>query len=208
MAWQVPVGVDISGEGETSADDTFNVKSLDTLFFRPTKVDYTEAVKSTQLQEYLQEANYPSVYIITGMKIAREPSVTLKRGDHTGGQGQLGLNMGDGSNVGIRGDGSKARNTIQKSEKSTDIVLAIRVQKLSYKKKYYIIGQRRWSDKAHDGGAELVGRERSEGLSKQKPEFGVDEVELDHEELQGNVKEEEKEADGETVTWVVPEELR
>lgn len=61
MAWQIPVGADISGEGETSADDTFNAKFLDTLFFYPTKADYAKAVKSTQLQEYLQGANYPSV---------------------------------------------------------------------------------------------------------------------------------------------------
>jgi len=205
MAWHVPIGADISGEGETSADDTFNAKSLDTLFFYPTKVDYAEALKSTQLQEYIQAANYPSVYIITGMKIAREPSVTLKRGGHIGGQGQLGLNMGGGSNVGLRGDGSKVRNTVQKSKKSSDMVLAIRVRKLSYRRKYYIAGQRQWSDEAHDEVAELVERQRSEGIHKQEPEFEVDEVELDHEELQGYVKEEEKEADGETVTWVVPE---
>ena len=61
MAWQVPVGVDVGGEGETSADDSFNSKSLDTLFFYPTKNDYSEAVKSVQLQQYLRAANYPSV---------------------------------------------------------------------------------------------------------------------------------------------------
>jgi hypothetical protein len=96
---------------------------------------------------------------------------------------------------------------MQKSEKSTNIVLAIRVRKLSYKKKYYIFGERQWSDKAHDGGAELVGIDRAEGGSaSQEPEFEADELELE-EELQGHVKEEEKEADGETVTWVVPEAL-
>ena len=67
------MGGDVSGEGETSADDTFNATSLDTLFFSPTKEDYVQAVKSAQLQEYLKPAEYPSVYIITGMKIAREP---------------------------------------------------------------------------------------------------------------------------------------
>jgi hypothetical protein len=61
MAWQIPVGADVGGEGETSADDTFNAKSLDTLFFYPTKNDYGKAVKSVQLQQYLQAANYPSV---------------------------------------------------------------------------------------------------------------------------------------------------
>lgn len=61
MAWQMPIGADISGEGETSADDTFNAKSLDTIWIYPGKDDYTEAVKSTQLQQYLQAANYPSV---------------------------------------------------------------------------------------------------------------------------------------------------
>ena len=95
---------------------------------------------------------------------------------------------------------------MQKSEKSTDVVLAIRVRKLSYKKKYYIIGDRQWSDKAHDGGAELVSKDRAEGASDQGREFEIDELELE-DELQGHVKENEKEADGETITWVVPEAL-
>jgi hypothetical protein len=205
VAWQIPFGADVSGEGEISADDTFFAKSLDTLFFYPTKADYTEAVKSTQLQEYLRTANHPSVYIITGMKIARQPSLTLKRGKKSGGQGQLGFNMGDGSNVGIRGDGLDTRNTSQTSQKVTDIVLAIRVRRLSYKRKYPILGQRQWSDRAHDGGAELVGKERSEVSSQQEAEFEVDELELDDKDFQGNVTEEEKKADGERITWVFPE---
>ena len=89
MAWHVPVGGDVSGEGETSADDTFNATSLDTLFFSPTKEDYVQAVKSAQLQEYLKPAEYPSVYIITGMKIAREPSIALKRGKKIAAQGMF-----------------------------------------------------------------------------------------------------------------------
>jgi hypothetical protein len=95
---------------------------------------------------------------------------------------------------------------MQKSDNSTDVVLAIRVRKLSYKKKYYIFGERQWSDKAHEGGAELVGKDRAEGGSASQPEFEVDELEL-KEELQGHIKEEEKEADGETAIWVVPEAL-
>lgn len=137
--------------------------------------------------------------IITGMKIAREPSVNLKRGNKIGGQGQLGLNMGDGSNIGGRGEGSKARNTTQKSEKSTDIVLAIRVRKISYKKKYYIVGQRQMSDAAHDGGAELVGREQFGGLTDQETDFDINELELNDDELKGSVKLDEGELDSEAV---------
>ena len=116
------------------------------------------------------------------------------------------MDLGNGGTIGPRGDGSKTSNTMQKSDKSTDIVLAIRVRKLSYKKKYYIFGDRQWSENAHNGGAELVGRDRAEEASDPGPEFEVDELELE-DELQGHVKENEKEADGETTTWVVPEAL-
>jgi hypothetical protein len=191
MAAQFPIGADISGKRETSTDDTFKANSLDTLFIYPTKSDYAEAAKSTQLQEYLEEAGYPSVFIITGMKIAREPSVTLRRGKKSGGQGQLGFEMGDGSNIGLRGGGSNTRNTSQTMAKASDMTLAIRVRKLSYRKKYLVFGQRQWSDSAHSRRAELVGEDRSRASSGPEPEFEIDELEFGDEDPQGTSIEEE-----------------
>ncbi|KAF2823606.1 hypothetical protein CC86DRAFT_372543 [Ophiobolus disseminans] len=203
-ALQVPVGGEIGGGGNNSVDDSYNCVSLDTEWIYPTKDDYIKAVKSVGLQDYLTSSKYASVYIITGIKTGRQPSIALKRSSEIEGHTQLGIDMGGWGNIGPRGDGSKTRNTMQSSEGSSDIVIGVRVRKLSYKKQYWLFGKRILTDKPYDEGAEMVGENRAKDL---KEDYDVDELELE-EEMEGSVKIDEQEPGGEIVTWVVPEIAR
>lgn len=150
-----------------------------------------------------QYANMLYADMITGIKIGRQASVVLKRGDQVEGHFQLGIDLGSGGTIGPKGDGSTTGNVMQRAEKSNDLVLGVRVRKLSYKKRYWIFGDRVLTDKPGDKGAELVGMDSNKGVEGLEIDFEADELDLD-DELRGFVKEDEEEA-GETVTWIVPE---
>jgi hypothetical protein len=140
--------------------------------------------------------------MITGIKIARQPARKVSRGRQVEGNLQLGIELGIGGIVGPKGDGSKASSVMQKSEKSADVVLAVRVRKLSYKKRHWLFGQKVWSNKPSDKGAELVRIIRDEGVEGLIIDFEADELELD-DELEAFMEEDE-EGEGTSMTWIVP----
>lgn len=185
----LPVGIDLSGGGDTNVNDTYKFKELDTLFFSPTLDDYERAVATPRLQTHLMYSNYMPVYIITGMKIGHQPEVTLRRGNQVNGTFTIGISEGN-TTLGINADASSSRIIVQGSKSSPDsIVFAIRVRKLSYKKRYYIAGQRDLHDSPHNYGAELVGVDRDADEEDEVPLFDVEEMDLD-EEIQGRVTQE------------------
>ncbi|KAJ4156518.1 hypothetical protein NW754_008152 [Fusarium falciforme] len=182
----MPAGIDLSGGGDTIVNDTYKFKELDTFSFSPTIDDYGRAIAAPQLQNY---SRYMPVYIITGMKIGHQPEVTLRRGNQVNGTFTIGISEGN-TTLGTNANASSSRNIVQGSRSSPDsIVFAIRVRKLSYKKRHYFAGQRNLHDSPHNYGAELVGVDRDADEKDKVPPFDVEEMDHD-EEIQGRVTQE------------------
>jgi hypothetical protein len=196
-------GGEVSLGGKRSVDDKYKFGSLDTLFFYPKPDDYVEAVKSEGLRGFLEASNYGPVYMITGIKTGRRPSVSLTRVKNVEGKLDVGIDTGTGISIGPKFDPSKSTTITQKSKGSTDYIWAVRVRKLSYKKRWGIAGPRAWANEAHNAGAELVGTDRDTKYRSEDAFFNAEELELE-EELEGYVKATEENQEGETITWVVP----
>ena len=192
-----------SAGGERGDHDTYKFGSLDTLFFYPTKADYQEAVKSKGLTEYLEGSGYSPVYLITGIKTGRRPAVDLQRTRKVNAALDVSIDTGTGISVGPKLDASKSVVLKQGSEESTDYIWAVRVQKLSYRKKWKIFGEREWANRPHLDGAELVGVESAETVSEVEEWYEVEEMALE-DETKGYVEMTELNQDGEVVTWIVP----
>ncbi|KAI8656520.1 hypothetical protein LRP88_11825 [Fusarium phalaenopsidis] len=184
-----PVGIDLSGGGETTNNDTYKFKQLDTVFVSPTLDDYKTAVAVPSLQEHLEYSGYKPVYIITGMKIGHQPQVTLRRGNQLNGTFAIGFSDSN-ITLGTNANASSSRNIVQGSKRSPDsIVFAIRVRKLSYKKRHFLGSQRDLHDSSHNYNAELVGVGNDEDEENEVPVFDVEEMDLD-EEIKGRATQE------------------
>ncbi len=192
-----------SAGGERGDHDTYKFGSLDTLFFYPTKADYEEAVKSKGLTEYLEGSGYGPVYLITGIKTGRRPAVDLQRVRKVNATLDVSIDTGTGISVGPKLDASKSAVLKQGSKESTDYIWAVRVQKLSYRRKWSLFGERRWTNQSYLDRAELVGLDDTETDSGVEESYEVEEMALE-DELKGYAEMTELNQEGEVVTWIVP----
>jgi len=196
------VGGETKVNEERGNTDTYKFEELDTIEFEAAKEDYLVAVKANGVQAFLTASGYCPVYMITGLKIGRESSIDYKKVRQMGGGLEFGVNIGSAVSIGPKINASKTVTTTQKSEGVKDeLIFAIRVRKLKYKKKYGLFGAKSLVDEAHNIGAEMVGVNKSE-RKEEEPEFDVEEVELEEEE-DGFAKIGESKEDGEVVTWVI-----
>jgi hypothetical protein len=196
------VGVDTSAGGETTINDTYKFAELDTKYFPPCISDYEAAVVAKGVQRHLKYSGYKPVYMITGMKIGHRPEVTLKRNGVVHGTFSIGVDTATVT-VGPHADLSKTKNITQAAKRSPDsIVFGIRVRKLSYKRKYIIVGDRELEDDSYNDEAELVGVDRDDDTGAEKaPQFDVSELKFDKE-LDGLVLEERDDANEGKIAFV------
>lgn len=205
IAAGVPIGADLGGGGNSSQNDKFGFARVDTEWFQPTTDDYQDAVtKASGLKDYLESSRFAPVYMITGIKTGREPSITRMRGSKVEGKFLLGVDVGGVASIGPRGDGSRTVNLSQKSDVSTDLLFGIKVRKLMYKRRHVVLGKREWSNEPYNKGAELVGADRGEVPQADVAPFYVEEVELSNE-LMGCINRDEEDVDGSVITWILPE---
>ena len=205
------VGGEAGVEGERSYTDKYCFEALDTLEFEPEKKDYDASGKTEGVQTFLKGAGYIPVYFITGIKVGRVPSDGGSSFDYTkvkklGGRLSFGVNIPSVASAGPKTNLSKTLTTTQKGREHTDRILAIRVRKLQYKRGGHF-GPRKWVDRAHNDGAEMVSEERAKTVGE-KIEIvheDIEEATLD-EELEGYRKMTETNKRGEQTTYVVPED--
>ncbi|ATY59536.1 hypothetical protein A9K55_003542 [Cordyceps militaris] len=136
-------------------------------------------------------------YMVTGLKYCDEKCIAIHRGHETTKvQGQLGLQGGPLS-AGARVEGARATTSSLQMTRTADLILAIRVTKLTYKRKYVVAGEKRLVAKGHRHRAELVGKE--DAILKKADDFDI-EIEEDSGEGDGD---EALLGDGSTVKWMV-----
>ncbi|KAH8599216.1 hypothetical protein B0O99DRAFT_591085 [Bisporella sp. PMI_857] len=187
----------------SGGEETYTSEALDTIYFNPKREDYDNAVKSTSVQEFLKFSGYKPVYIITGLKIVHRPNIILQRSGVSEYEAKAGLHTGHGVHVGPKLGASKSLAVTQKSQSTDKYIFAIRVTKLTYKRKYLVIpGSREWRSEQYRDGAELAGANRLEEDESDDLHFDVEESELDAE-LDACLVKSETQKDGNSVTWVV-----
>ncbi|KAF8861597.1 hypothetical protein BDZ45DRAFT_687420 [Acephala macrosclerotiorum] len=202
----------VGGEAKIDAErgniDKYKFQTLDTLEFDAEKKDYLEGVKATGVQAFLNTSSYSPVYFITGLKTGKNPSIDYTKVRKMGGGIEFGINLGSTMSAGPKTNASKTLTMKQKSDGVSDaLIFAIRVRKLKYKKQYLgLFGAKNFVDEGHNVGAEMVGVDKSVGR-EEEPEsiFDVEVVDLE-EEMEGYERINEQNKDGETTTWVVPED--
>jgi hypothetical protein len=130
------LGGDISGNLSDSRINKWEAKRLETEFIEPEDDYIQRSVQVDQVQTYLKQNKLlgKSVYIITGIKAARTPSVTSERTQEMGLDATVAID-GTGAGVPVQGGlkGSFAR-TGKDSETysgSSDFVFAYRLRKVS-----------------------------------------------------------------------------
>ena len=118
--------------------DTYGFKRLDTDFIDPTTEYYTQSVLVPSVAEYIVEPKFKkSIYMITGVKIARGADVEQARSEEAGAHLRVGVNgttalfpVAAGPEVTISSSGSETTS----SKGSSGFVFAYRLREIYYSK--------------------------------------------------------------------------
>ncbi|KAF3314502.1 hypothetical protein TWF173_004585 [Orbilia oligospora] len=153
------IGIDLSFSAEQIEGLEFKFKGLDTEEFNPTREYIAACMELAEVKDYFDYSqSKPPVYLITGLMVAREPSVTVRTERGRRIAAEIGVNIPNTAEVGPRGNlESEAKNSIIVS-KSDDFVVGLRLRKIWYKRSIFDIVSGKAStlgDKLHSKGALL-----------------------------------------------------
>lgn len=200
------IGGELSHAGSRTNEVEYRFSRLDTMTFSPAPADFRDAMREPEVAEFVEGSNYEPVSMVTGIKIAVEPSVNRTKATTFANTAEFGLQEPAGVpfEVGPRIHFSGEDRSTEGWERSDDFIYGIRVAKLVYKRVF--LSRRRRDEgklvaRPYIRGAELVGMDDdSDGSEDQDDE--ILELELD-EKLNGMVKVHGMDDGGETA-WVVP----
>ena len=134
------VGIDAEASvtWQNSNGDTYEFKRLDTEFIDPTTEFYTQSVLAPSVAEYIIETKFKkSIYMITGVKIARGADVEQARSKEAGTHlkaGVDGTTAGSPVAVGPEVTISSSNSETTSSKGSSDFVFAYRLREIYYSK--------------------------------------------------------------------------
>jgi hypothetical protein len=193
------VGGELSWAAERSAEDVYYFRSIDTIYFNPSQDYIEESMNQDDVKDYVVGSGYRPVYIVTGLKTARGPSVRMSKSRKLKVTVELGMQKPGGLpiEVGPKFNSSKEARQEMGFEDSTDFIIGLRVKKLMYKK--------HWLTQAPGG---LVAQEYKKGATMVDDDVvkkGGDEVVDLGDDTEDQIEIETDEVDGETLemAWVV-----
>ncbi|KAJ8122452.1 hypothetical protein ONZ43_g1362 [Nemania bipapillata] len=130
------IGGEISLNHMNKEEITYQFRSEDTEYFTPTTKYIKESMNMEDVNDWLDGANYIPVYMVTGLKIARGPSISITRDSQWKPQIQLGVNQPCGVpiDIGPRAGLDEMGGETIGWEDSDDFIVGIRVVKVIYKK--------------------------------------------------------------------------
>lgn len=203
------IGGEISHAGSRTNEIEYRFGRLDTISFSPSAADFRDAMRDSEVAEFVEASNLDPVYMVTGLKIAVEPSVNRTQATTIANTADLGVQQPGGLPVefGPRVNWAVEDKSTEGWERSDDFIYGLRVTKLVYKRAWLSrLGRRRDGGelraRAYVKGAELVGMDDDSDGDEQGQDYEILELEL-NEELKGMVKVYEKD-DGGEAAWVVP----
>jgi len=201
------IGGETSHTGSRTNEVEYRFGRLDTISFSPSAADFRDAMRDPEVGMFVEGSNFDPVYMVTGLKIAVEPSVNRTQGTTFANTLDFGVQQPGGLpiEVGPRVNWAGEDRNTEGWERSDDFIYGLRVTKLVYKRAW-MLGRRRDGGellaRAYVKGAELVGADDDDDGREQGQDDEILEVELD-EELNGMTKVHEKDDGGEAV-WIVP----
>ncbi|KAH0441204.1 hypothetical protein CcaCcLH18_02114 [Colletotrichum camelliae] len=162
--WAQVVGVDglgceLSWAPERSAEDVYYFRRIDTIYFNPTQEYIEESMSKDDVKDHVVGTGYCPVYMITGLKTARGPSVKMSKGRKWTNTIELGLQepVGIPIQLGPKFDTSRETRQEMGFEDSTDFIIGIRVKKLMYK--------RDWIQRLKRKPGKLVAKQHNKGAT-------------------------------------------
>lgn len=129
------VGVQAEATFEKDASDILAIKTLETITFTPSK-DYIEKSMAVDgVKIHMEACDYKdTLFLVTGLKIAREASLESSLNKKFGGKVEFGFSHpGVPTEAGPRLGVSNSRSEGESFDGSTDFILAIRVKKIRYR---------------------------------------------------------------------------
>ncbi|KAI8201251.1 hypothetical protein K4K48_004749 [Colletotrichum sp. SAR 10_66] len=131
-------GGELTFAGERSVKDVYHFRSIDTIYFNPSQEYLEESMNKTDVKQYMDIFDADSLYMVTGLKTARGPSVQSSKSRKWANTVELGLQEPGGIPIelGPKFNTSKETRQEQGFEDSADFIVGIRVSKLMYKKNW------------------------------------------------------------------------
>ncbi|CAN9329604.1 unnamed protein product [Alternaria alternata] len=134
----VPVGVDASANRKSDSTDVFTIKTVDTIYFLPSKKYLDASLKSVDVKRFLEASRWgASVFIITGLKVARGAGISTYKlkekkdaGEASASLNALSAPIGIGAVAGRETVSEEATSI----ESLGDFVLGYQLRKILYKK--------------------------------------------------------------------------
>ncbi|KAJ4248543.1 hypothetical protein NW757_008191 [Fusarium falciforme] len=199
------LGVELSGSRETNMECEYSFRRLDTFYFSPSPAYRRASMKELDVAEYVEATGWAPVYLVTGFKVAVQPSVKINTSRSFAALGEAGISDVTELpvNVGPRVDFQGRDQSSEGWSTSDDFIFGIRVEKLVFKRRWFS-RQRRdegpLQSKLFTKGAQLVGE--GDDSDDEDGEDEIVEMELG-EDLDGMDKVSEM-VNGEETFWVLP----
>ncbi|UKZ62536.1 uncharacterized protein TrAtP1_003781 [Trichoderma atroviride] len=162
------IGGELNWAPERSTEDVYHFRSLDTIYFNPAYTYMEESMQQQDVKDYFVGSGNNHVYMVTGLKTARGPSVRMHNSFKFKASGELSLNGSANLPVefGPRFNTSKDTRWDHGFEGSTDFIIGIRVRKLMYKKHWLTRIQNTLLAKEHNKGATMVDDDMEKRVDK------------------------------------------
>jgi len=137
LASVLGIGADVGANFHRNDEERYRCKVLETSFFRPDIKYIAKSMAHPAVKDYTDEWRHKSVYMVTGLKIARGASMETTRAREVGGELRLGI---DGTPAGIpvgggpQIAGKKAKSLNVKFGACDDFIIGYQVIKITAKK--------------------------------------------------------------------------
>ncbi|KGQ06529.1 hypothetical protein BBAD15_g8148 [Beauveria bassiana D1-5] len=184
---------------KTQSSNRYFIPEMHGLQITLGKSDFLKAVEcSAAVQKHLaQYGGY--LYMITGLRFCNQKSVMVRRDGGLEMQNELGLDCGPVT-VGPRMHWARGSVSSQEMAEVADVIFAIKVTKLKYRRRSIIVGKEHLVAKGYYHGAELVGGGNAKPALEKADAFDVDvEEDFDGEDVEGSWKVEPD------VNWIASE---
>lgn len=146
------------------------VKKIQKIQVDADDADYLNAIDSSpELRRRLQRCIGSPLYIITGLAICSSNSIEIYEGSSSTVQATIGVEA-EPVSIGAGFQSSKGFSVFQKMKEVTPAILAIRVTRVTYTRKYLLAGPRELTCDEYTRGAEMTGEHEQ---SAEKGQFNV-----------------------------------
>lgn len=131
------IGADAAIHGTQDKNDLYECKTMETRYFQPDEAYIAKSLQDPVVKAYTEKFWHKSVYMVTGVKIAKGATMKTSRGTRSGAELKLGF---DGTPVGLpAGGGPKVKGETNKKFTvqfggSDDFVLGYQLIRIKLKK--------------------------------------------------------------------------